>query len=197
MKLTKMLAGFAAFVLAMAAAVAVTKFYAARTPAPPPTPPPAATPPAPPAPPAPAPADAPATQVFFTPKLITLDLAARKSHTTLSVERDPARPTPERLWVRTYFFSSEGEPNTMREGEAVEIARPFADGDRAALVATAACGWCGEASAPRGGYYARVAVSTESKEAARLDETRLSFDIKTATPVVVEGATPANAGKRR
>lgn len=184
--MVKSLAGIAAFVVALGAAIFITKFYSTPD-APPPPPPPVAPSPAP----APtAQADAPEgpSSVSHKARMITLDLAARKTHTTLSIERDPSAPAPERLWVRTYFFSTEAAGKVW-SGDAVEILRPLSGGTRATVTATAACTWCGETGAPRGGYYARVVVSAVSKEATRLSEGRLDFDISKSTPVVVqEGA---------
>jgi hypothetical protein len=47
------------------------------------------------------------------------------------------------------------------------------------------CEWC---DAPETGLYARVNVSTVSKEAARLRPQQLDYNIVTATPVVVQHA---------
>lgn len=195
MALPKSLAGILAFAVALAAAILVTKYYA--TPDPPPTPPsPAAPSPAPtvesPSPPAP-PAAVGATQLSFKPQMVTLDLAAKQSHTTLAVERDPARPLPEKIWVRTYFFSTEAK-GKIWSGDAVEIQKPFAGGgSRANVNVTAACAWCGDGRAPRGGYYARVVLSAESKEATRVSDDKVDTNISTATPVVVQ----EGAGGRR
>ena len=180
-----MFGGVVAFVVALGAAILITKYYTLPPPPPPAAPPAApAEAPAPPTNPPPAP-DAP--QVSFKPQMITLDLAARQSHTTLTVERDPARPAPSRLWVRTYFFSTEAVGKVW-VGEPVEIKEPLAGARRATVTATAACPWCSDRSAPRGGYYARVVVSADSKGAARVDDAKVDTNISTAEPVVVQEA---------
>src|SRR4051812_8040313 len=52
---------------------------------------------------------APATNapVVFKTQLVTLDLASKKASVTLTLERGPTRPAPERVWVWAYFFTQE------------------------------------------------------------------------------------------
>jgi hypothetical protein len=183
----KKFAGLFVFIFALAAAIALTKYYSSRPePAPRTAPAPVAAgdAPAPPARPAP---------VFFKPRLATLDFASRKSHVTLELERDRASAAPERLWVWAYFFTPEaaGERRYCA-GEPVEVPRPFAPGEyRATVTVTAEANACPAPSDASATFYARVNVSTESAFAARLGERQISYDLSAATPVTVEGARPA------
>jgi hypothetical protein len=142
-------------------------------------------------PPAPAEAEAPETPVSSTTRLVTLDFASRKSYVTLELERDRARPAPERLWAWVYYFSAEGAAVTYCEGRPAEVARPFARGDRATVVVEVDASSCTPPRTPSTAYYARVNLSTASAKAARLPDSRLSFDVTKATPVVSHGARGA------
>ena len=182
------LAGAAVFFVALVVALLITKYYGPQQPAPP-QPPPA--PPDivdnfPPPPPPPPPPTMTRQQITHKVQLVTLDMAARKSFTTLVLERDRNLPAPERVWVWTAFFVPNGARGQVYAGEPVLVEKPFASGERATVNATGACPWCGAPGAPTGGYYARVNVSTESATAARLDESAVSRDLSTATNVVVE-----------
>jgi hypothetical protein len=178
------LTGLLAFAVALAGAVVLTTYYTSR-PAPPPPPS------------APAPAVPTATAadthanvpIVFKPQLLTLDFAARKGHVTLDLERDPARPAPEKVWVWTYFFTPEAQRRYCA-GEPVEVRQPFATGNRSTVTVDASVNDCPAPRTPSSTYYARVNVSTESAFAARLAEQRISYDLSTASPVVVQGVQP-------
>ena len=180
----KKLAGLLAFAVALACAVLLTKYYSTR-PAPPPSPPIASqTPAAPPSSVSGARANAPVT---FKTQLVTLDFAARKSHVTLNLERDPARPAPETIWVWAYFFTPDA-PGRYCAADPVELRQPFAADAHATVNVEAPLGDCPAPRAPSSTYYARVNVSAESAFAARLNEHFISYDISQASPAVVEGA---------
>ena len=131
--------------------------------------------------------------VTFKTQLVTLDFAAKKAHVTLNLERDPARPAPERVWVWAYFFTPDA-PGRYCAGDPVEVRQPFAAGGHASVNVEAPLPDCPAPRAPASTYYARVNVSAESAFAARLGEQRISYDITQATPVTVEGASE---GKRQ
>ena len=192
MNILKKLLGVGVFIVALAVAVAVTKFYT-RPSEPTPRQPPTVIVQTPTAPAAPngAFSSGVATTVSVTARLITLDFDRRKSYTTLVLERDRRQPAPEKLWVWTYFFTPDARAagQTIRAGEPVEIRQPFANGDKVTVNVDGACAWCDDPHAPKSGYYARVQISTASKEAARLGEAQLNYDIGTATPVIVQAAT--------
>jgi hypothetical protein len=181
------LAGLLTFVIAVAVAIAVTRYYSTPTqPKELQQPVPAATQAAPAATIGDAGANVP---VSFKPQLVTLDLANKKAHVTLALERDPARPAPEQVWVWAYFFTPDA-PGRYCAGDPVEVRRPFASGNRASVVVDSNVADCPAPRAPSSTFYARVNVSAESAFAARLGEQRISYDITQASPVTVEGAQP-------
>lgn len=173
----KKLAGLLAFAVALAGAIVLTKYYSSPRPAP-------AAAIAPPS--TDAHANAPVT---FKPQLVTLDFAGKKSHVTLNLERDPAQPAPEAVWVWAYFFTPDA-PGRYCAGDPVALRQPFAAGSHATVNVEAAFNDCPAPRAPSSTYYARVNVSTESAFAARLGAPRISYDISQASPVTVEGAQP-------
>jgi hypothetical protein len=122
--------------------------------------------------------------VTFKPQLVTLDLAGRKGHASLVLERDPARPVPATVWVWAYFFSTDA-PGRYCAGEPVEVRQPFNAGARAEVRVELPVADCPAPRTPSSTYYARLNVSTESAFAARLSEQRISYDLTQATPVVV------------
>jgi hypothetical protein len=194
----KKVAGLLAFAVALVGAIFLTQYYSRRY-GPPPAPPAAPAPPALPgmppatgtgvttAPPPPASytdarGNAPVT---FKPQLVTLDLAGKKGHASLVLERDPARPAPSSVWVWAYFFSPDA-PGRYCAGEPVEVRQPFAaGGGRADVTVEMTVADCPAPRTPSSTYYARLNVSAESAFAARLQEQRISYDVKQAAPVVV------------
>ncbi|MDQ3745609.1 MAG: hypothetical protein M3444_14620 [Acidobacteriota bacterium] len=183
----KKLAGLLAFAVALAGAILLTQHYSTR-PAPPPSTP-AAAPASSQAPSAPAALARDDAHVTFKTQLVTLDFAAKKSHVTLNLERDPAGPAPEKIWVWAYFFTPDA-PGRYCAADPVELRQPFAAGNRATVNVEAPLADCPAPRAPSSTYYARVNVSAESAFAARLNEQRISYDISQASPAVVEGAQP-------
>jgi hypothetical protein len=176
----KKLTGLLIFVLALVGAIALTRYYSSRQ----------AQSPVPTAPERPVPPSAP--DVISGPATTILDFETGKSHLTLELERDPARPAPEKLWVWAYFFASDrsGE-RSYCSGEPVEVRSPFTTGGRETINVTASIPACPQPRTPSSTYYARVNISTESSFAARLSERQISYDISAATPVVAQGARPA------
>jgi hypothetical protein len=108
--------------------------------------------------------------VGYKVQLVSLDFINRESYTTLTLKRDETRLAPERVWVATSFYTLE-RPLQSWSSAPVEIRLPFDGGDKVTLTLKSACPWCGDASAPRAGYYARVQVSAESSDDARDDRT--------------------------
>lgn len=183
MNIPKILARAGVFIIALVSAIALTKFYMRPAAAPRQTPtatvarqsPPETAP--------------PETPVHIKARLVTLDFERRNSYTTLVLERDRQQPAPEKLWVRTYFFTPDSATTSkLWTSDPVEIRQPFATGDKVTINAVAACFWCDDGGASMSGYYARVYLSTASPEAASVREEQLSYDITTAIPVVVEAA---------
>ena len=192
----KKLAGLLAFAVALVGAILLTQYYSKRYG----TPPKAPAAPVQPAQPgvpvtgtgvtsAPPPGSytdrgAPAP-VTFKPRLVTLDLAGKKGHATLALERDPARPAPASVWVWAYFFSTDA-PGRYCAGDPVEVRQPFAGGGgRAEVTVELPVADCPAPRTPSSTYYARFNVTPESAFAARLTEQRISYDPTQAAPVVV------------
>jgi hypothetical protein len=180
----KKLAGLLAFAVALACAIIITQYYSSSEPAPAPPPPPSI--PALPVAVSDATTAGANVPVTFKTQLASLDLASRKAHITLDLERDPARPAPERVWVWAYFFTSEASGRYCA-GEPVEVSKPFATSNRATVNVEIKVADCPAPRSASSTFYARVNVSTESAFAARLAEPRISYDITQASPVTLEG----------
>jgi hypothetical protein len=103
--------------------------------------------------------------VSYHVPLVSLDFINRQSYTTLQLKRKDNQPAPRKLWVYTLFYATDYSRKSWSSG-ALEIGAPFAAGDETTLTATGDCAWCGNADAPRDGYYASVGVSTLSGEDA-------------------------------
>ena len=179
------LAGLLAFAVALAAAIVATKYYSTPTrPKEPQRAGPAVT------------QATPETNVglnvpavTFKTQLVTLDLAGKKAHVTLKLERGLNGAMPQSVWVWAYFFTPDA-PGRYCAGDPVEVRQPFAAGSRATVNVEAPFKDCPAPHTPSSTYYARVNVSAESAFAARLGEQRISYDISQASPAVVEGAQP-------
>lgn len=177
----KKVAALSAFVAALAAAIAVTQYYSKpKTPAPRPVPPSVMTTPS-------TTAGLDASVVTFKTQLVTLDLAAKKAHVTLTLERAPTGAAPQSVWVWAYFFTPDS-PTRYCAGDPVEVKQPFASGGHASVTVDATVGDCPAPRTPSSTYYARANVSAESAFAARLAESRINYDITQASPVTLEGA---------
>ena len=175
----RMLAGIAAFVVTLGVAFVVTRYYA----------PPVAAPSAPPAAATPAPDAGAPPLVSHKAQLVTLDFAAAKSHATLALERDPARPAPEKVWVRTDLFTKDASaPRGFRAcvGQPVEVRQPFAVGSRPVVNVSAPVSKCEEPADPAATFYARVQVFAAPPDPARSSELPDGYDITTGVPVVLQ-----------
>jgi hypothetical protein len=177
------LVGLLAFAVALAAAVVLTKYYSTPSAQKQPQSAPVITAATPAVPPDGGGANVPVT---FKTQLVTLDFAAKKAHVTLDLERDPARPAPEKVWVWAYFFTPDA-PGRYCSGEPVEVRQPFMSGSRASVTADFQLSDCPAPRTSSSTYYARANVSAESAFAARLGEQRISYDITQASPATVEG----------
>jgi hypothetical protein len=130
--------------------------------------------------------------------MITLDFASKKSHTTVVLERDPSGAAPRKVWVWTYFFTAAGGERKYCAGEPVEVRWPSPDSVRERVTVEAPATACAEPRDASATFYARVNVSAESAFAARLSEAKISYDLTSATPVVVQGLSRrAGGGARR
>lgn len=139
-----------------------------------------------------APASRPAENPEAEVETVLLDRREGRSYTRVRLSRRGRADAPAKVWARTYFFTADESARRVWAGEAVEIRDPFAgrDGD-ALLTLVADCDWCAAPDAPRGGYFARVQVST-GREESELPAGERFFDIRTAAPVVVRVERPAS-----
>lgn len=179
----KKLAGAAVFVVTLVVALLVTSYYNRPRPVVPTItldPPAADTPPE------------PRPEGSHYAQLVTLDVAARKSHTTVVVQHARGARPPERLWVWTGFFVPGDRRGRVFAGEPVLVEPSFGWDGRAAVKVTAACPWFGQRDAPAAGYYAQVNVSTVSAAEARLEDEQVSREPSKATPVTVEEGRPGS-----
>ncbi|HEV2706305.1 MAG TPA: hypothetical protein VGV59_10300 [Pyrinomonadaceae bacterium] len=188
MNFFKQVAGICVFVVAFTAAVALARFYGllsapvlwldeVRTPEIARV----------------APARGGAREAFEVPlaaRFVTLDFERRRSYTTLELDGEVWRDAPDKLRVWTYFFTPEGAARgEVWAAEPVELTRLSGGSDIFKLNAEAACSFCDDADAPPSGYYARVYVTTDSRPPVNLHAGNFDFDIKTASPVLVQATT--------
>ena len=120
--------------------------------------------------------------------LVVLDRENARSYTRLRLAAYRGR-VPDKLWVRTFFFSPDDRTGRVWGGEAVEIGRPFKEYGSVDLTVAAACAWCDDETAPRGGYFARVQI-TDGREETPLPLWSQFHDIRTAVPVAVHAERP-------
>lgn len=128
----------------------------------------------------------------FEVGLVTLDREHARSYTRFNMHVVRRAGVPEKLWARTLFFSPDDPSGRVWWGGEVELNRPFDEYGDASMTISAPCGWCDNADAPRGGYFARVQIS-DGREQTPLPWGAEFRDINTAVPVVVhaERASPA------
>ena len=115
--------------------------------------------------------------------LVTLDREHSRSYTRLRLSAYRGR-VPDKLWVRTYFFSPDDAEGRVWAGEGIEISRPFDEHGSVDLNVAAPCGWCDDEGIPAGGYFARVQI-WDGRDATPLPEGAQFADLRTAVPVVV------------
>lgn len=140
-------------------------------------------------PPVPLPATAPQNVTLSQPvnykvPLVSLDFINRKIYTTLTVKRERGTALPNKIWVFTSLFVPE-RPSASWSSLPVEVSNPFANGDELSLTLSGTCKWCNTED-QRNGYYANIGVSTVSADDAIQRAARMSKDIKTAIPVLVQ-----------
>jgi hypothetical protein len=178
MNIPKHVAGIALFVFIFGVSVLIAAIVAAPLQIIPPVPLNAPSPPS--------PTKLVSQPVSYKVQLVSLDFINREIYTTVTLKRERGTPAPEKLWVYTSFFVPE-YPQKSWATAPVEVLEPFAGADEVTLTVTGDCPWCGDSSAPRAGYFARVNVSTASSaDVVRSAEEQMDADIKTATQVLVQ-----------
>ena len=95
--------------------------------------------------------------------LVTLDRETSRSYARLKLWLPSPHQAPQRLWVRTYFFTPGDPAGRVWAGEAVELKQPFVEYNYAHLTVAAPCTWCADEDAPPSGYFARVQSSTDGR----------------------------------
>ena len=125
---------------------------------------------------------------------MTLDRESGRSYTRINLHVVRRPHVPEKLWVRTFFFSPDDKARRVWGGDAVEISRPFDEYGDAVVTVAAPCGWCDDEDAPRGGYFARVQIS-DGQEETPLPQGAQFRDLWTAVPVVVHAERASPVGR--
>lgn len=122
---------------------------------------------------------------YYQARLVSLDFINKQSYTALSIQRQPGQPVPQKLWVRTDYFSPDYAPGRSWTSQT-EISQPFAQSERFEYVATASCDWCSSSDTPKAGYFAHVYVFADYDGTAYPPDSQFNGDITTAVPVVVQ-----------
>lgn len=83
--------------------------------------------------------------------------------------RNNGSSKPDKVWVWAYFFAPASEyADGSWSDSPIEIDNPFASGDTATITAAGHFHWWDNPYTPKSGYYARVNVSAQSSEAAKV-----------------------------
>lgn len=118
---------------------------------------------------------------------LSIDIAKKKSYTTLLLKLQDEKPGPERVWVSGYYFSPDEPGKRWPWTKAVEVRRPFADSARKIITFTDECQLCHRLPGGKSTYYARIYASTESAAEAIFWANEGSDDSVAAVPVLVQG----------
>lgn len=163
--------GVVAFVVALASAIALTRFAVMRV-TQPVAPPVAAT--------------FTAAPVNFVVQQSIIDFKQRTTYTTLRLERN--RNSPAKVWVWTHYFSPD-KAGVNWSAAPVAVNAPFAESDRRAVTVTGECprALCDRVPQDKTAYYARVFVTDVPPEYFQPAFSTGDFDITTATPVLLQG----------
>jgi hypothetical protein len=83
--------------------------------------------------------------------------------------RNNGSSKPDKVWVWAYFFAPTSEyADGSWSDSPIEIDNPFASGDTTIITAAGHFHWWDNSYTPKSGYYARVNVSAQSGEAAKV-----------------------------
>lgn len=108
------------------------------------------------------------SNVSFDVSSITLNYQTRQMEIRGTL-RNNGSSKPDRVWVWAYFFAPASEyADGSWSDSPIEIGNPFASGDTATITATGHFHWWDNPHTPKSGYYARVSVSAQSSEAAKV-----------------------------
>ena len=169
--------GVVAFVVALASAIALTRFAVTRVTqhnnvAPPVT------------------ATLTSASFAFVVQQSVVDFKQRTTYTTLRLERN--RNSPAQVWVWTHYFSPDKQ-GVNWAAPPVAVNAPFADADRRTVTVTGECprAMCDRVPQDKTAYYARVFVTDVPPEYFQPAFTMRDFDITTATPVLLQGIDAA------
>ena len=173
--------GLAGCAVAVALGVGLTRYFRPTPPAPPkppavvePTPPPAPPPPAPPA---------GAEKLVATPESVVLEGSTGQVSARMKLVWNGSGTPPAKVWVSGYFF----QPGSSVSTEAtVEVDRPFPSGSPGRTeVRFPLAAYAGQTPST---LFCVITASSQSADAARVPESRRSYDVKSATPVLVQAA---------
>ncbi|HYX72064.1 MAG TPA: zinc ribbon domain-containing protein [Nitrososphaera sp.] len=108
------------------------------------------------------------SDVSFDVSSVTLNYQTRQMEIR-GMLRNNGSSKPNRVWVWAYFFAPASEyADGSWSDSPIEIDNPFASGDTATITATGHFHWWDNSYTPKSGYYARVSVSAQSSEAAKV-----------------------------
>lgn len=108
------------------------------------------------------------SNVSFDVSSVTLNYQTRQMEIRGTLHNNGSSK-PDRVWIWAYFFAPASEyADGSWSDSPVEIDNPFASGDSATITATGYFHWWDNPYTPKSGYYARVSVSAQSSEAAKV-----------------------------
>ncbi len=108
------------------------------------------------------------SNVSFDVSLVTLNYQTRQMEIRGTLHNN-GNSKPDKVWVWAYFFAPASEyADGSWSDSPIEIDNPFAPGDTATITAAGHFHWWDNPHTPKSGYYARVSVSAQSSEAAKV-----------------------------
>lgn len=108
------------------------------------------------------------SNVSFDVSSVTLNYQTRQMEIRGTL-RNNGNSKPDKVWVWAYFFAPASEyADGSWSDSPIEIDNPFASGDAATITAAGHFHWWDNSYTPKSGYYARVNVSAQSGEAAKV-----------------------------
>jgi hypothetical protein len=121
-------------------------------------------------------------QVNFAADRISRDFGVHEMEIRGRLAKPAGAPAPVRMWVWAYFINPSEGQGSSRSDEPIEV-QPHFTGDTAEIIARGPFHWATNDDAPRTGYYARVSVSTQSLDDARVPTASRNYSVPGAVKV--------------